>query len=355
MKTPDIAKFIRIFALAGLSCAPFWVCSTAAFAESPAMPAEASVTVDPQTKLIIKGALKYLASLQHIDGSWSLREGMDGHPVAMTGYTLLAFMATGNLPDEGDYSKNVSQGMQYLLDSIQPNGLYRGVSQGQYMYNHGIATIALAELYGETRSPTIRAKLQRAIDVIIKAQNSTGGWRYQPQSRDADISVTVLQAVALRAAQESGLSVSKDVIEKAVNYVDSCYDQGTGGFCYQPGQGAGFARTAAAIYSLQVLGKYDDARVKTGSAYLIQHITDRDHWTYGNYYAAPAQYMVGGETWRNWYSSVKEILLRSVQRTGDTAHWGNPEQAGEDGSIFLTAVGVHILAMPYHYLPLYQR
>src|ERR1039458_7819314 len=155
------------------------------------MPVDATVTVDPQTKQIIKGALKYLASQQHIDGSWSLREGMDGHPVAMTGYTLLAFMAAGNLPDEGEYSKNVSQGMQFLLDSIQPNGLYRGVSQGQYMYNHGIATIALAELYGETRSPTIRVKLQRAIDLIIKAQNSTGGWRYQPQSRDADISVTV--------------------------------------------------------------------------------------------------------------------------------------------------------------------
>jgi hypothetical protein len=332
------------------------LCHPSAFSDTKPVPIEATVTVDPQTKVVISSALKYLASKQHIDGSWSVKEGIGGHPVAMTGYTLLAFMATGNLPDEGEYSKNVTRGMQFLLDSIQPNGLYSGVSQGQYMYNHGIATIALAELYGETRAPAIRAKLQRAIDVIIKAQNTTGGWRYQPQSRDADISVTVLQAVALRAAQEAGLSIPKDVIENAAKYVDSCYDPGTGGFSYQAGgNGPGFARTAAAIYSLQVLGKFDDPKIKAGSAYLLNHVMDRDHWTYGNYYAAPAQYMVGGDTWRKWYASLKDILLAKKEQTGDMTRWGDREDNPESGYIFSTAVAVHILAMPYHYLPLYQR
>ena len=274
----------------------------------------------------------------------------------MTGYTLLAFMATGNLPDEGDYSKNVARGMQFLLDSIQPDGLYRGVSEGQYMYNHGIATIALAELYGETHSPVIRAKLQRVVDVIIKAQNASGGWRYTPQSTDADISVTVLQAVALRAAQEAGLSIPKEVIEKAIGYVDSCYNEKEGGFSYQPGQGPGFARTAAAIYSLQVLGKYDDPKVKSGSAYLFTHLKEHGFWSYGNYYAAPAQYMVGGDTWRDWYSRIKEILLEQVVKSGDTSHWeGNNEGGPALGPVFFTAVNVHILAMPYHFVPLYQR
>lgn len=343
--------------LKGLAAVLALFCFTSVDAGQKPIPAEAAVTVDPRTRLVIGGALKYLASRQHIDGSWSLKEGIDGHPVAMTGYTLLSFMAAGNLPDEGEYSKNVSRGMQFLLDSIQPNGLYRGVSQGQYMYNHGIATIALAELYGETRSNTIRVKLQRAVDVILKAQNSTGGWRYQPQSKDADISVTVLQAVALRAAQESGLSVPKSVIDNAVAYVDSCYDQGAGGFSYQPGRGAGFARTAAAIYSLQVLGKFDDERIKRGSAYLIDHIDERGEYrTYGYYYAAPAQYMVGGETWKNWYSKLKDILLQSVVTAGDTSHWeGTDEGGGSLGPVYFTAVNVHILAMPYHYLPLYQR
>ena len=341
-------------ALAGFASA--LVCCCVVFADSKVMPTEATVTVDPQTKLIIRGALKYLAAQQHLDGSWSLKEGLAGHPVAMTGYTLLAFMASGNLPDEGDYSKNVAMGMQFLLDSIQPDGLFRGVSQQQYMYNHGIATVALAELYGETRSPTIRVKLQRVVDVIIKAQNPAGGWRYTPQSKDADISVTVLQVVALRAAQEAGLSVPLDSIDKAIAYVDSCYAPTSGGFSYQPGQGAGFARTAAATYSLQVLGKYDDTRVKNGSAYLFSHLNEGANWTYGNYYAAPAQYMVGGETWRNWYTQVKKRLLDKVVKEGDTAHWEQSmDGSGQLGPVFFTAVSVHILSMPFHFVPLYQR
>jgi prenyltransferase beta subunit len=343
---------LRVLALAvgaALSC-------SSVFAGTPVITTDAAVTIDPATKQIIRGALKYLASKQHLDGSWSLREGLAGHPVAMTGYTLLAFMAAGNLPEEGDYSKNVSLGMQFLLDSIQPDGLYRGVSQQQYMYNHGIATIALAELYGETHSPTIHAKLQRVLDVIIKAQNPAGGWRYTPQARDADVSVTVLQVVALRAAQEAGLAVPQQSIERAITYVNSCYQPKAGGFSYQPGGDAGFARTAAATYSLQVLGKYDDTRVANGSAYLFAHSNEGAFWTYGNYYAAPAQYMVGGDTWRKWYAGVKQVLLSKVIKEGDSAHWEETrEPRGDLGPVFFTAVSIHILAMPYHFLPLYQR
>jgi len=327
------------------------------FAQGQPVSDEAAVKVDAQTSAVIKGALKYLAGKQHLDGSWSLKEGPSGHPVAMTGYTLLAFMAVGNLPGEGEYAKNVSEGTQFLLDSIQPDGLFRGVSGGQYMYNHGIATVALAELYGETHSPGIRTKLQRAVDVILQAQNPAGGWRYQPHPHDADISVTVLQAVALRAAQGAGLAIPQEAIDRAIQYVNSCYHPDEGAFSYQPGSkvAPGFARTAAAIYSLQVLGKYDDPRVKSGSAYLFAHLKDRGgYWSYGNYYAAPAQYMVGGETWRDWYAQISKLLLDSVQRDGDQAHW-EPKFDGNTGPIFTTAVSVHILAMPYHFLPLYQR
>ncbi len=339
----------------------FALCS-AGFGQEPPAPSapseEAGVKVDAKTAEVIQGALKYLAGQQRLDGSWSYREGLQGHAVAMTGYTLLAFMAAGNVPGEGDYAKNVSGGARFLLESLQPDGQFRGVSPGQYMYNHGIATVALAELYGETQSPGIRVKLQSAIDLILASQNPAGGWRYQPHPNDADISVTVLQAVALRAAQGAGLAIPRQAIDNAISYVDSCYQPHTGGFLYQPGkQPTGFARTAAAIYSLQVLGKYDDPRVKTGSEYLFSHLLDHGpFWSYGNYYAAPAQYMVGGDTWRRWYEQINRILLNSVQRDGDQAHWEPKFDNGSQSSaLFATAVYVHILAMPYHFLPLYQR
>ena len=321
------------------------------FADRQPVTNEATVKVTPEIKNLINGGLKYLASQQR---SWSLHEGKIGHPVAMTGYVLLAFMATGNLPHEGEYSKNVADGMQFLLDSEQPDGLFRNVSGGQYMYNHGIATIALAELYGESNTPSLRPKLERAVEVILKSQAPNGGWRYAPTPQGADISVTVLQVVALRAAQDAGLSIPQDAIGKAVEYVNSCYNKTKGGFSYQPGGEPSFARTAAAIYSLQILGRFDDPNVKTGSEFLI-NVKDRGYWSYGNYYAAPAQYMIGGETWREWYEKISADLIRTAQHEGDKVFWDKQADPSTVGPVFSTAVFIHVLAMPYHLMPLYQR
>ena len=47
----------------------------------------------------------------------------------------------------------------------------------------------------------LRATLKRAVDLIVASQNSKGGWRYYPESTDADISVTICQIMALRGAQ----------------------------------------------------------------------------------------------------------------------------------------------------------
>lgn len=319
------------------------------------VPASQGVVVDAETEIVIKGALKWLASQQGSNGAWFIGTQQNpGHPVAMTGYALIAFMAAGQLPEEGDYAKNVTAGMQFLLDAVGPDGLFQGVPGGEYMYNHGIATIALGELYGQSKSAAARRTLERLVQVIVTTQNKDGGWRYQPQPRDADISVTVLQVVALRAAKNAGLDVPQTTIDNAVAYVRSCCDQASGGFNYQPrARKPGFARTAAAIYSLQVCGQYDDPLVKAGSDYLLKS-TDKSYWTYGSYYAAPAEYMIGGESWRQWYSQTKDSLLKTVKRNAGLCHW-EASGGGDVGPVYCTAVYTSILATPYHYIPLYQR
>lgn len=309
------------------------------------------VIVDSEVASVIKAGLRWLASKQLTNGSWSgLSGGANTHPVALTGYALLAFMATGNLPEDGEYGRTVALGAQFLLDSIQPDGTFRGVAGGQYMYNHGIATIALTELYGESKSQVIRAKIERLIKVIVNSQHSSGGWRYNTSPIDADISVTVMQVVALRSAMTAGFAVPQNTIDKAVAYIRSCADAPTGGFAYQPGGGPGYARTAAAIYSLQVCGQYDDPKVKSGSDYLFAHCESQEFWMYGSYYAAAAQYMIGGETWKKWHDQYRALLLSKVSRDGDKASW-----TMDWNDIYATAIAVKMLAMPCHYLPLDQR
>ncbi len=319
-------------------------------------PAADSVVVDAPTEAAINGALRYLTAQQQTNGSWTAQGRKGDHPVAMTGYVLICFMAAGNLPDEGDYARQVNAGMQFLLDLLQPDGTFRGVDGSKYMYNHGIATIALAELYGQTRSPAIRTKLERAVKLIVSTQSdrgdNKGGWRYRPFPGDADISITVMQVVALRAAKNGGLDVPQQTINDAIDYVRRCKVGNTGTFSYQAGRGpGGFARAAAAVYSLQVCGQYDDPLVQSGSDYLFANNKPGGQWwTYGCNYAAPAQYMIGGETWKRWYGLMKAELLRTVRQDGDQNYW-----EGDVGPVYCTAAHATILAMPWHYIPLYQR
>ena len=77
----------------------------------------------------------------------------------------------------------------------------------------------LAEAYGMSRRPDLRKHLAKAVKLIVTTQNRDGGWRYQPQRQDADISVTVCQIMALRAARNAGLFVPHETIEAAVNFV----------------------------------------------------------------------------------------------------------------------------------------
>ncbi|MGE3308908.1 MAG: prenyltransferase/squalene oxidase repeat-containing protein [Limisphaerales bacterium] len=316
------------------------------------------IIVDGPTEAVLRGAIRFLASKQLPNGSWGMTDFERRHPVAMTGYTLMAFLAAGHLPGEGEEGKVARAGLQYLLDSAKPDGTFGDRSLGQYMYNHGIATIALAELYGQTQAGDIKPKLDRAIRLIITSQNSEGGWRYRPIAQDADVSVTVLQVVGLRAAKNAGIDVPQDTIDKAVRYVKSCYDSASGGFTYQPGNRApGYARTAAAIYSLQVCGLYDDPLVKRGSEYLLKNFGQREWFTYGTFYAVPAQYMLGGDGWKAWYPRIRAQLLRQVVREGDRAHWDGSIDMGSNGlgPIYATAVYASVLAMPWNYVPIYQR
>lgn len=334
-----------------------------AVAQVPALPALAgasgevdTVTVDAATEQIINGSLRWLASKQNANGSWSPEGRRGERSVAMTGYVLMAYMAAGHLPEQGEFAKQVKAGMEFLLDSIGADGIYRGAVGGEYMYNHGIATIALGELYGETRNPAIRERLQRAIRLIVTSQSERGqhkgGWRYQPRPNDADISITVLQVVALRVAKNGGLDVPQETIDDAVDYVRRCAVGRTGGFAYQAGGGGpGYARTAAAIYSLQVCGHYEDPLVMPGSKYLFENNRRGQYWAYGSNYAGPAQYMIGGDTWKRWYAYMKETLSGSVKRVGDLYYWDEREV----GPVYVTACYATILAMPWHYLPLYQR
>lgn len=312
------------------------------------------VVVDEKTEQLIDASLRWLARQQSPGGDFS---NGNNHRAAITAYVIICYLASGHLPGEGEHGQTVQRAVDFLLTCARPDGYIAAPTGEHNMYGHGIATIALGEVYGQTRDPNVRIKLERAIDLIIRTQNNKGGWRYQPRVADDDMSVTVLQVVALRVAKNSGINVPQETIDRAVKYVRSCRDDQSGGFNYQPGRRQpGFARTAAAIYSLQVCGLYDDPAVAEGAKFLFDRQTrDREWFTYGNFYAAPAMYMIGGEQWEKWYAQISQQLIKEVRREGDLAYWRPIDGGRGVNEVFATAVYTMILSIPYSYVPLYQR
>jgi len=305
-----------------------------------------NVKMDAPTQKAVGKALRYLADKQEADGSWG--------NTAITGFVLLAFMANGHGPNQGDHSKIVAKGVRHLCASAREDGYLIG-ARGGNMYCHGMAALALTQAYGMAGDEDVKKVTKRAIDLIIKTQNHEGGWRYDPAPTDADISVTIMEVMALRGAKDAGLHVPDKTIDDAIKYVNRCFDKRTGGYKYQPfSTGAGYARTAAGVCVLQLCGKYDADDIKTAAEYLEKTGDDRGHYWYGHYYACHAYNQIGGKMWEDYYQRMRDRLLAPGYQKA-TGEWYDTSKEAAYGPAYQTAIAVLILSVPTHYLPIYQK
>jgi hypothetical protein len=72
--------------------------------------------VTPEALRAVTKGLDYLAAQQSDDGSWNTGGGQ-AYPVAMTGLAGTAFLAHGNSPTRGKYSRSVQGAVEYLVRS----------------------------------------------------------------------------------------------------------------------------------------------------------------------------------------------------------------------------------------------
>lgn len=307
----------------------------------------------PQSEAAVARGLEFLAARQQLDGHWN--SGPYNADAAVSGLCTLAFLSAGHQPGRGKYGDMLNRAVDWLADSVQRNGLIaRGGSAGPPMYGHGFATLALAELYGMTRRNDLRPKLEGAVQLIANTQNAEGGWRYQPQAADADISVTCVQVLALRAAHNAGIKVPEETVRKGVSYIKRCANNPDGGFSYQANtRGPGPARTGAGVTCLILSGERNSPECKGGIQYLIDHPLEtyeyayRQHYFYALYYCTQAFYQVGGPAWKNWFTTVRERLIASQRSDGS---WND-----SPGQEYATAMAILVLQVPAALLPIYQK
>lgn len=323
-----------------------------------AFPASAQdLLPDPQMmqriEVSVDRALEYLLHHQQPDGSWPSAMGKNH---GINGPCVLAFLGRGHAPGRGPYRQVVERGIAFILATQNENGLYQSPNPSHGpMYEHALATLAMIEAYGFVGTPDMRRSVQKAVDLIVKAQAPVGGWRYQPVPHDADLSVTVMQVVALRAAQNARLNVPQETLDRALTYTRACVVP-AGGFAYQPGGGPGEARTAAGILSMQLLGAFDDPAVDKGLRWLHNRKFHAGigHFYYMNYYAMQANFQAGGQYWENWHPQVRDLLLSTQNEDGSWPGHGEEKYNGP-ARCYSTAFGAIALEVYMHYLPAYQR
>jgi hypothetical protein len=346
------------------------------------LPAAPGGKADRVDEAVARGAA-FLLSQQTGEGAFVDRDRGNQHQTGM-----MALAAVGHLPTDATVEgEALRKAIDFLCrDDRQASNGYFGNTDGSRMYGHGITTLALCEMLGmgvnRNQDRLLRERATKAIELILRSQRASkhsvryeGGWRYTPDSGDADLSVSVWQTMALRSAKNAGLAVPKEAIDKAVQYLRYSYasnrdDRGVPvnlktGFAYQPGGNAEFATTAAGLLALQVCGEYEALEVRGAADWLLDMMTggadprrrrqldySQKWFFYGTYYFAQGMQKRGGEHARQARQFVEQVLLTNQQPDGSWISADGQERGA--GRIYSTALAMLSLSIKHHYLPIYQ-
>jgi hypothetical protein len=302
--------------------------------------------------------LQYLATTQGEKGDWGNSGGEAGP--GTTGMALMVFLACGEDPNFGPYSNHVRRSLRNLIEAQDSATGIMGMS----MYHHGFATLALAEAYGSVdernlwpdgKSPrSIGQALELAVRGAVTSQkkNPTGAWRYSPDARDADTSVSGAVLVGLLAARNAGIEVPDEAINKAISFYaqmtstsgEVAYAGGMGGF------GESLARSSIATLVFSVARRKDLKQFKASLDYLKQRIDQvpQQAWPeYARYYEAQALFQGDLEAWEKW----NKLLVRQLKQ----AQAPDGSFRGQLGAAVSTSLSLLALAVNYRFLPIYER
>tara|TARA_Y100000588_G_scaffold30393_1_gene29557 strand:- start:1217 stop:2299 length:1083 start_codon:yes stop_codon:yes gene_type:complete len=349
-----------------------------------AMPFFAKAGVDAKKNRIeisVERATNFLLKMQEDDGSFSDSKSRDAakNGYAMTAMGVLALASIGHQPgDPGKVGLALQRALNFILRRDQMRGEYEYFgADGSRMYGHGITTLCLTEMIGmsvnKKQEQRLRTVSQKAINMILRSQmvrksNSKhqGGWRYEPNSNDSDLSVTVWQLMALRSAKNAGLLVPKRAIDEAVLYLKRSYFSPRdarglpinmrSGCGYMPGRPPEFATAAAGLLSLQVCGEYDAPEVRGSVAWLARKkVVPREMlwFYYGIYYYSQGMRKREKPVAEKAKKVTEDVLLNLQQADGSWVGMDGMERGA--GRIYCTTLSILSLSVQYRYLPIYQH
>jgi len=268
------------------------------------------------------------------------------------------------------FGEVLKKGQQWLLSQQDREGGF-GARSEKYMYNHALATQALAEAFGMSRAEVLKTPAERAVIFLVTAQNPGKGWRYAARSGDNDSSVTGWCVLALRSAGLAGLSVPQSTFDGANAWFDSVttddHDVGytskeATGHVIIPWNSERWADHDT-LCALAFVTKFftgqalPDARRKGFIERLVHDLpagkdkTDYVYWNLGSLALFANQGSKSSE-WQKWNEAMKMVILplQASSRDGCKAgSWDGSERWGSGGGARIYATAINVLTLETYY------
>ena len=356
------------------------------------------------TESAVGGGLRWLAEHQDADGGWSADgfqkhcrhfvpcsgNGLSEFDVGVTALATLAFLGSGHCPETPDsesdfrskravgpgavdgspYRRNVRKALDYLLNHQDGEGAFGAIGDN-YLYNHALATFAMAEACSMTGSRRYRGSLEAAVAFDVSSQQPGGGWDYTAKSSGRnDLSITGWQIMALRSAANAGIPVPEVVLQRIGHFLDIAIKPDGQGVYANLGQEAGrlgINMVSVGLLSMIYMGALpEEARVRKAVDRLLHEPPDWEatsKWEtrFQSYYywytATLGLFHLGGEQWKAWnFFLLRSLLPLQSKKPHELGSWPHERNwvGVSGGRVYATAMCVLTLETYYRYESIFK-
>ncbi len=335
--------------------------------------------------------LRWMASQQNADGSFSDNTRPASHPTA---YALMALLSRGHQPGRGQYGRVMSKTIDFLMSTQRLDGSFstQPPERPPRTYTHALTGLVLSEAYGgmsSAQSASVGGAIERALAYSRKNQvnpkvdpDYEGGWMQGDSNQGWSCSPSTCWELAfMRSASNAGFEVPQEWIDEGIGFIEKCYEPGPaivatrkvpvglghGVFRYYPKAPPGrqlwanFNTTSAGMLSLQLNGRREDPRVQKAAAWLadtpIPFQNSIPRFYFGCYMTSQAMAQAGGDNWNRYFPRLVDRLMEhqapeGYWRLDGYIGWGNENTLGPN---YYTALAVLCLTLPDQLLPIHQR
>ncbi|MEM7166462.1 MAG: prenyltransferase/squalene oxidase repeat-containing protein [Planctomycetota bacterium] len=370
------------------------------------------------TESAVLAALYWLMRHQHPDGHWSSHQyyrkntdepyklikyegysdgtGFEGFDIGVTALAMLAYLGFGETHRSGQYPEFrpvMQKAMKWMLKQQarsgppEQEGRFGKEHPEEWIYNHAIATMAMAELLVLTEDRLKLSKcVEKATRYCLRSQNEGYGWRYGYKPARNDTSVTGWMVLALKTARactkQRLIKIDNSEYQQPFEWALAWFHTSTArsGKCgYQsPGDPGStllkayedpypFTKDLSCMTAVSVLCRLfagesrRNAEIKKGVSIMMEELPD---WRparnkrkskinmYYWYYATYAMFQHGGSQWREWNKAMQESLLPTQIQGGDED--GSWDPIGEwgiaGGRAYATAINAMTLEVYYRFV-----